>query len=339
MTDTVERPTTRFDEEPGGGAPRHLRGARVRSATVLSPIRRRRPIHRHAVFSLRREMDHGAAIVLVGPRGDAQAFTTGERPTIGVLLRAAGGAVYEVDTGLHHHGVVVNLPAKSDGFPFYAWVDIEWRVVDAKTVVRDRVDDVIRALVPSLRHVMASATRGHEITAIEDAEQAALNALVEAEGTKGVGARYGIACTFWVRLSGDRAMAHHSAAKRELDQQRELESGSHALRKLRQENEHDLLEKRVSAYREYMQAGHLDQAALRLAKNPEDAPAVAQLLRVERHDERQQAIDFITKLARAGVIEKSQAHDMLSGALRRLQESVDRVVTTETHPIVDAPHS
>lgn len=283
-------------------------------------------MRRHAVLQLRREMDPCAAIVLMGPRGEAEAFDAGRRPSIGELLRAADGAVYEVDTGLHHHDVVVNLPAHGDEFPFYAWVDIEWRVIEVERVGRDRVDDVIRALHPELRRAMSSATRNHVLTAIEDAEKAALNVLA----SSGIGTRYGVECTFWVRLSGDRAPVHHSAAKREPVQQLELESGSHELRELRQENEHDLLKERVSAYREYMQAGHLDQAALRLAKSPKAAPAVAQLLRAERHDERQQAIDFITKLAESGVIEKSQANDMLDGALRRLQESVDHVGTAET---------
>lgn len=334
MTDTVERPTVRFEDEPGGGAPRHLRGARVRRSTApRSPIRRRRPVHRHSVFQVRRELDPCAAVALVSRRGDTREFTSGRRPAISDLLWAAGGVAYEVDTGLHHHGVIVNLPALGDEFPFYAWVDIEWRVDKVKTVVHDRVDDIVRALLPELRRTMAAATRRHEITAIEDAEQAALNALA----SSGIGKQYGVACTFWVRLSGDRSLVHHSAAKRELIQQIELESGSHDLRKLRQENEHDLLKERVSAYREYMQAGHLDQAALRLAKSPEDAPAVAHLLRAERHDERQQAIDFITRLAKSGVIEKGQANEMLNVALRRLQESVDHVVTTEAHAIVDAP--
>ncbi|MFC5061150.1 hypothetical protein [Actinomycetospora atypica] len=315
MTDTVERATTRFDEEPGGGAPRHLRGARVRSGTPGSPIRRRRPVHRHNVFQVRRELDPCSAVALVSRRGETRVFTEGKRPTVTDLLRAAGGVVYEVDTGLHHHGVVVNLPARGDEFPFYAWVDIEWRVVDVEHVVRDRVEDVIRALVPAMRRTMAAATRKHVITAIEDAEQAALNALA----SSGIGARYGVGCAFWVRLSGDRALVHHGAAKRELDQQLELESGNYELRKLRQENEHDLLKERVSAYREYMRAGKFDQAALRLAASPQDASAVADLLSTEAFDERQQAIDFVTRLIDAGVLDKEQVKDLLAGALARLQ--------------------
>ena len=245
--------------------------------------------------------------------------------------------MYEVDTGLHHHGVIVNLPAKSDGFPFYAWVDIEWRVTDAETVVRDRVDDVIRALVPSLRREMASATREHAITAVEAAEQAALDALVEAEAMARIGARYGVTCSFWVRLSGDRAMVHHTAAKRDLVHQLELESSSPpgppapAAERSRTARRPCLRLPRVHAGRT-PRPGRAAPGA-----QPGGRDGGGRLLRTERHDERQQAIDFITKLAKSDVIEKSQAHDMLTGALRRLQESVDHVVTTEAHAIVDRP--
>ena len=175
---------------------------------------------------------------------------------------------------------------------------------------------------------MAAATRLHELTAIEDAEQEALNALASSN----IGEQYGVACTFWVRLSGDRAMVHHSAAKRELTQQLELETSSHDIRKLRQKNDHELLADRVRAYRAYMQGDRFNHAALRLAGNPQDAAAVAELLHSERHGERQQAIDFITKLVRSDAIDPCQINETVIGALKWLQESVDNVVRPSVLP-------
>ena len=242
---------------------------------------------------------------------------------------AAGGMLYEVDTRLHHVGVRIDLPARRDEFAFSATVDIEWRVDDPERVVRDGIDDVVRALLPTLRRKMAAVTRRRDVHQVEDAEQAALEAISPPE----VGSRYGLACTFWVHLSSDKATVEHAGAKRELEHKIEIEKLTQRLRELEQSNNHTLLTSKVEAYRVYMESGRFDQAALRLAQNPDEAAAVAELLRAERDEERRQAIDFIHRLVESDAIDRWQIEETVGGALKWLQEAVDNVIRPSTTPI------
>lgn len=339
MTDTVHQAGAfRFRESSPGheenasrtsdAAPTARRGAPTRR--VLSrPILRRQPLRVRDIFLSHREPDARAAVVLARPRGDTRVYPAGRQPSTGELLWAVGGMLYEVDTRLHHASVRIDLPALRDEFPFSAAVDIEWRVADPERVVRDGIEDVVRALLPTLRGEMANVTRRRGVDQVEDAERAALEAISAPE----VGARYGLACTFWLHLSSDRGTVEHAGAKRELEHKIEIERLTQRLRELEQTNNQALLATKVEAYRVYMESGRFDQAALRLAQNPGDAAAVAELLRAERDEERRQAIDFIHRLVESDAIDRWQIEETVSGALKWLQEAVDNVIRPSTTPI------
>jgi hypothetical protein len=241
---------------------------------------------------------------------------------MGELLWAAGGTLYEVDTSLRHAAVTFDLPARGDEFAFSAEIDIEWRVNDAEKVVRDAIDDVVSALRPTLHREMAAVTRRRGVAQVEDAEHAALAVVSTAE----IGSRYGLECTFWVRLSTDKATVEHAGARRELDHKIEIERRMQELRKLEEANNQALLATKVESYRVYMEGGRFDHAALRLAQHPDDAKAVAELLRAERDEERRQAIDFISRLIESDAIDRWQIEETVSGALKWLQEAVDNVI-------------
>jgi hypothetical protein len=83
---------------------------------------------------------------------------------------------------------------------------------------------------------------------------------------------------------------------------------------------------RVSLYRGIIAAGDIDQFAVRIAQNPSDIGAVMEAIRADRDAGRRHAIDFFTRLAESGLIERHEMGDIAQETLQWLNESVTRVI-------------
>lgn len=123
-----------------------------------------------------------------------QPMPEGNRP---VLLWGGTGTLYEVDMGLHHTSIEMDLPSQGDATMFRAHIAIQWRVADPAQIVRDAVRDVRNTLRPPLEQRLGTITRRYYARAVANAEETALQELVQFD----VGAHYGLTTIVFLRLA------------------------------------------------------------------------------------------------------------------------------------------
>jgi hypothetical protein len=233
------------------------------------------------------------AVVVVTARGAYVPYVI-NLPTKADLVRKRARFVSEVDLRWHSTRIRCALPSALDIFHFSAVVDLYWHVCDPVQVVKDGLRDVRSALEPPILARLRLLTRRYTEEQSADAEtklNAALRDLPEAD-------QLGLEMTAFVQLGMDDAVR---------DQLR--------------------LEVRVAAYRDIIAAGDLNQVALRLAQDPQDAAAVVQLLIEERDRHRHDLVDFVTRLIDSGAIERHQIDDQVRAVLQWLREDSNHVIT------------
>jgi hypothetical protein len=238
------------------------------------------------------------------------------------------GTLYEVDLGLHHASFDLALPSSGDTFDFRAEVSVEWRVVDAVTVVRDNVVDIREALKPAVRYRLSRVTREFAAGRVIAAERAVGRGMSSVD----VGRPYGLATTIRVRLVADEGATEHAESRREVQHKIEMEELEQAHRRLTERHEAEIIEARMALYRLIIDSGDVEQFALQLARNPSGVESVVQLVREYRKDERRQVTDFITRLLESGAVDRWDLDDHVRVALEWLRESTNRTVQTgEAH--------
>jgi hypothetical protein len=265
------------------------------------------------------------AMVIVTPRSGPTPVGPDGRPTKVGEIFWNGGTLYEVDLGLHHTSVEIDLPARGDTSVFTLTAEVEWRVDKPEVVVADNVLDVRQALTLALRTRLSRHTREHDVCdvmAAEDDIRAELDRLDP-------GKIYGLRTTIVPRLTADEKAREFAANRRELEREIEIEDLRHQHKQLQERHEQELQEARRLTYREIMASGNVDQFALQLARNPEDVRAVVQLARAERDEERRQFTDFITRLLQSGAVDRWDVEDQVREALEWLAESTGRVIRTD----------
>ena len=115
---------------------------------------------------------------------------------------------------------------------------------------------------------------------------------------------------------------------RELERGKTLEQTSQQLRVLQEKNHATLLDGRVRTYREIIAAGDLNQFALQLAQNPEDAQTVISMLKDDRDENRRQTVEFVTRLVDSGAIERWEVGDQVREALHWMKDATNKVITS-----------
>jgi hypothetical protein len=301
-----------------------------RSDSTLSfrPIIGERHVGRFEVLLRRRPVRGHVGLVLVTQRGEHHSFRPDRQPTTGELLWLGSGTLYEVDMGRHWARVELEVPSRTEAFSFDAVVDVEWWVADPVPVVKHSVHDVRKALEPNLRQRLSAITRKWEVEDSAHAEDEATDSLAGMP----VGAEYGLDTRAFVRLRMDTPSVQHASNVRDVHREIELERATQELRLVREESTSALITRRVQRYRVILQSGNLDQFALQLAQNPDETPAVIQMLREERHNNRRAVTDFVTRLLDSGAVDRHEIDDQVREALRWLKDATDTVLGDPNKP-------
>jgi hypothetical protein len=331
---TTKRPLVPIS---GGAEPRTVPGEIVRHTDAEwheppfgAPYERVVPTNRPAIVE--RELRwHNAfyrlprarartGLVLVTSRNGPRPVGPSGRPARVDILRS-GATLYEVDLGLHHTTVELELPSHDELFPFTGAAEIEWRVVDAAVVVRDNLHDVRDAFIPALRRHLRDVTRRHPTTELGKAEA---EACAELEGWD-PGTSYGLRTTVLLRLAVGAQSVEHAAERRQLLHQTEIEDLQHDLKKLADEHERERQEARLARYRSIIEAGDVDQFALQLAADPEDVKTVLEVVREKQKEERDEYVDILGRLLASNAIDRWDVEDQVNDALRWLKEFTEQV--------------
>jgi len=324
----------RDDHQAGPRSPGARSAENPQSADEsFRPILSEQVLRRFSALSSRPNVSARVALVVIGAKGTPRVFGPQQRPTVGELVWGGAGTLYEVDMGLHHTRVEIELPSNGDTFAFHAVASIQWRVADPIRVVQDAVRDVRETLSAPLQQRLGDITRRFSARAVANAEEAATAALRSAE----VGFAYGLTTTIFLRLTMNQTSVAQITSLDDVNYQIELEQRTQELRELKEQHNEALLKSRVRSYRDFINAGDVNQFALQLAQNPNDVAAVVQLVREERHENRRHATDFVTRLLDSGVIEKWEIDDQARAALELLKESTQRVIRPPEAAAVPQP--
>ncbi len=243
-------------------------------------------------------------------------------PRFGQLLWKGSGTLYEIDMGRHWTRIELELPSRSEAFAFNAVINVEWWVEEPVLIVKNGVYDVRKALDPHLWQRLSAITRRFEVEESAEAEAMAARSLSELP----VGIEYGLVTRAFLRLRMDTPTVQHASAVRDVQHKIELERATQQLRLLREESTAKLIDIRVTRYREILLSGDYDQFALQLAQNPDEVPAVVQMLRDERHNNQRAVTDFVTRLLDSGAIDRHEIDDQVREALRWLKQATDSVL-------------
>jgi hypothetical protein len=248
---------------------------------------------------------------------------------MGELLWKCKGMLYEVDMGIHWTSLEFNLPSREEAFTFPTVVDVEWRVTDPAQVVRDGVNDVREVLWPAFYRQLSIITRQFDIEDAAAAERDAFKSLAH----RPVGGEYGLSNRVFLRMKMDQPTVAYVASIREAQRGIRLERENQKLRLLFEESRSALIAKRVERYRAIILAGDCNQFALQLAQNPDEAPAVVQMLREERRENRRNVIDFVTRLLDSHAIDRYEIDDQVRTALDWLKDATDTVLHGPETPV------
>jgi hypothetical protein len=306
-------------KQPAGAKPDE---APDRSAASFSPIVSSRHLRRFEALVRRRPVKANVGIVLVTQSGDCYGYPPDRQPTVGELLWKGAGTVYEVDMGIHWSNVKLEVPSQTEAFFFDATIELEWWVTDPVPIVKRGVYDVRKALEPHLWQRLSAITRSFEVEDSADAENTAAESLTKLP----VGAEYGLGTRAFLKLRMDTPTVRHVSAVRDIRRDMEIERETQLLRLLRDDSTTTLIDRRVTRYRRILLSGDFDQFALQLAQNPDEAPAVIQMLREERHNNRRAVTDFVTSLLDSGAIDRHEINDQVREALRWLKDATDTVL-------------
>ena len=291
------------------------------------PVVGQRPLRRFEILVRRREVRAHVGVVLVTLSGDHHGFKPERQPTMGELLWKGSGTLYEIDMGRHWTRIELELPSRSEAFAFNAVINVEWWVEEPVLIVKNGVYDVRKALDPHLWQRLSAITRRFEVEESAEAEAMAAD-LAELP----VGIEYGLVTRAFLRLKMDTPTVHHASAVRDVQHKIELERATQQLRLLREESTAKLIGIRVTRYREILLSGDYDQFALQLAQNPDEVPAVVQMLRDERHNNQRAVTDFVTRLLDSGAIDRHEIDDQVREALRWLKQATDSVLVGPDAP-------
>jgi hypothetical protein len=268
------------------------------------------------------------ALVLLTVKGRYLVFYPDQQPTVGELFWKRIRTIYEVDLGQHQASFEADIPSRGDAFSFHAAVDLQWRVTDPSEVVRrhiDTTDALVDTVRPDLLKRMWTISRKFGVAESETAEIA-----INHELTTPLDPSLGLWTRPYVRLSLDQSTREHASEVLGLHRKTELEELTQKLRRLEEANHHELLSRRISLYRDIIAAGDIDQFAVRIAQNPGDVGAVMEAIQADRDAGRRHAIDFFTRLAESGLIERHEMSDIAQETLQWLNESVTRVIGRST---------
>jgi hypothetical protein len=311
--------------EPPDGQPAEPSPAGSQS---FQPILAERAVGRFEFLHRKPSIRARVALVLVTTRGQHAVFEPNRPPTLGELLWKGVRTQYEVDTGLHHTSISVDLPSNDEAFGFPAEIDLQWRVSDPSKVVTDGITDVREAMRPSLLARLRGVTRRFDIEDAAGAEQAANDELA----ARPVGVEFGLQVDAFLRLAIDQSSRAHASTMRGIVRETTVEDSTQVLRELRERHNRELLTGRVDHYRTIMAAGDLDQFALQLAQNPDDVQAVISMAKDERETNRRQTVDFVSRLIDSGAIDRWEIDDQVRTALQWLRDSTNRVIAPAELP-------
>ncbi|MCG3041557.1 hypothetical protein ACLIYM_03210 [Streptomyces fenghuangensis] len=200
--------------------------------------------------------------------------------------------------GRHQTSFEMRLPTRGDEGNFTCAVDIHWEVQDFLLAAEKRVVDVERMLRAPLLARLRTFTRRYGLDGAQQADEAIQAELATGNQTS-LGADIGLATTVYVRIDLGRAAADHKQALLDVQHTAIVQSA-------RDQADAARVQSNLAAAQELIAAGEAGQYAHMLAQDPARAQEILHELQGQARQQRQGALEYLTRLIDQGVVQRHQ---------------------------------
>ncbi|MBD0738512.1 hypothetical protein [Streptomyces sp. CBMA29] len=213
-------------------------------------------------------------------------------------MMARPTSVCLIARGRHQVSFEMQLPTQGDQSDFTCQVDINWEVTDFHLVAEKRVVDVERMLRPPLLGRLRGITRRHGLSGAQAADEA-----IQAELAGGhwspFGGDIGLATQVFVRIDLGRAASDHYQALTQVQHDATVQAAVDRAEAAR-------VEANLADARKLIDAGEAEQYAVLLARDPSRATEILGALQTQAKQQRQGALEYLTRLIDQGVVQRHQ---------------------------------
>ncbi|MGW5642596.1 hypothetical protein ACWEV3_16575 [Saccharopolyspora sp. NPDC003752] len=272
-----------------------LAGTRRRNAQ--SPITNTRTIGPWRVLGRRPTVKHDTSLVLLTSRGELK-YVPDRLPAttwaFGHIRR-----YFEIDMKQHRQVIPLTLPCKNDILRFRANMEVRWRVVDPKEVVRSSVSDGAAAFTASVAVSLRRISRSFDLENLGKVEDV-LNEELSSQTP---------AVSQGIEVLG---------ATLEMDQDNMLRA--HELMKRREEQSAEIVNIRSGHVEQYVQRGTGGMLAYHLAQNPKSVLEILDYMSQQEDKNLATTISVVGELIGSGAIQDIEAEHEVKDALQNILE-------------------
>ncbi|MDX6356102.1 MAG: hypothetical protein QOF98_3005 [Streptomyces sp.] len=207
-------------------------------------------------------------------------------------------SVCQVARGRHQVSFEMQLPTLGDQADFTCAVDVNWEVQDFHLVAEKRVVDVEKMLRPPLLARLRSVTRRHGLDGAQHADEAIQDELTSGHWSA-LGADIGLTTEVFVRIDLGRAAADHNQDLVRVRHDASVQSAVDRATAVR-------IQHNLADARRLIEAGEAEQYAVLLAQDPSRANEILGTLQAQAKEQRQGALEYLTRLIDNGVVQRHQ---------------------------------
>ncbi|MFB7652128.1 MULTISPECIES: hypothetical protein [unclassified Streptomyces] len=239
-----------------------------------------------------------AAVVYYRNGGHSVVTAQGARHVDRPRLSRQPTSVCLIARGKYQASFEMELPSYDNRGDFLCAVDVHWEVADFALAAEKRVRDVEKMLCAPLLARLRVFTRRYGLDAA-DAADAAIQDELAGGAWESFGAELGLSTMVYVRIDLGQAARDHR--KRLLD----VEHAS-GVRSAQDDADAARVRANLSSARELIAAGKTEQYAILLARDPSQAPKILRELQDEVRQEREGALEFLSRLIENDMVQRHQ---------------------------------
>ncbi|MCB8952422.1 MAG: hypothetical protein H6650_10450 [Ardenticatenales bacterium] len=259
----------------------------------------------------------GVALVLYREGHSLTTLLPGSRLTAGEIRWGKYRKIYRVDVSTHTFSFNTTLPCQSDAFNFNASAQVTCSVNDPALIVTHRVTDAEAVLTDLIIKTMRDISRQFDVERSKDAEQA-IDRVLESQ-TYDIGI---VLHRVIVRLTLEEDARTYIRRLRQYDRDAVLVEREAQLQQQKDELEQKYLKSKMSFYGPLIEQGQWQLLALQLANNPNDVPAIIQMIDSQRQLEMKQQLEVLKFMLEEDVLDGFQLESVGKRALQKLVDGL-----------------
>lgn len=259
----------------------------------------------------------GVALVLFREGHPLITLLPGDRLTSGEIRWGKYRKIYKIDISSHTFSFAVTLPCQSDAFDFNASVQVTCSVNNPALIVKHRIADAQPILTDLITNTMRSISRKYDVEKSEEAERD-IDMTLNSQ-TYDVGF---ILHRVIIRLTLEEDARTYIRQLRQYDRDKVLVSREAQLQQRRDEFEQGHLKLKMSFYGPLIEQGQWQLLSLQLANNPNDVPAILQMIQNQRQLEMKQQLEVLKIMLEEDALEGFQLESVGKRALQKLVDGL-----------------